>query len=54
MQEEKTIRAEIEALREKLNEKMVSSNRRMPDSEMLELSRKMDELLNNLNKVTVK
>ena len=51
MQNEKMIRAEIEELRGKLNEKMASSNNRMPDPETMELSKKMDELLNRLNEV---
>jgi len=51
MQNEKTIRAEIEVLRDKLNEKMFNSDKRMPDPETLELSKRMDELLNRLNEV---
>ena len=52
MQDEKTIRAEIEVLRKKLNEKMVNSDTRMPDPETMELSKKMDELLNSLKEVS--
>ena len=52
MDNEKIIREEIEVIRKKLNEKMFSSNTRMPDPETMELSKKMDELLNRLNEVT--
>jgi len=51
MLDEKTIREEIEVIRKKLNEKMVNSESRMPDPETLELSKRMDELLNSLNKI---
>lgn len=51
MLDEKVIRAEIEVLRERLNEKMANNDKRMPDAETMELSRKMDELLNKLNEV---
>lgn len=51
MQDEKEIREEIEVLRKKLNEKVISSDKRMPDPVILELSKKMDELLNSLNEV---
>lgn len=52
MQNEKEIRREIEALRKKLNEEVNTSDNRVPSSEMLELSQKMDELLNNLAAIT--
>ena len=51
MLDEKVIREEIEVIRKKLNEKMVNSENRMPDSETLKLSKRMDELLNSLNEV---
>lgn len=49
MLDEKIVREEIEVLRKKLNAKMLNSENRMPDSETLELSKRMDELLNSLN-----
>lgn len=52
MQDKDKIREELEALREKLNEKMLNTDTRMPDPETMELSRKMDELLNKLNETT--
>ena len=54
MQDEKAIREEIEELRKKLNEKVVNSDKRMPDPETMELSKRMDELLNMLNEVQKK
>jgi len=54
MQDEKKIREEIEELRKKLNEKVINSDKRMPDPETMELSKKMDELLNKLNEVEEK
>jgi len=51
MQNEEVIRAEIEVLRKKLNEEVVNSENRMPNSETLKLSKRMDELLNMLNEV---
>ena len=51
MQDEKAIREEIEVLRKKLNEKMNSNAGRMPAPDTLELSKRMDELLNRLNEV---
>jgi len=51
MHDEKTIRAEIEVVRKELNEKMANNDNRMPDAETLKLSKRMDELLNNLNEV---
>ena len=54
MQKEKEILEEIEIVREKLNEKVANTINRMPDSETMELSKKMDELLNQLEKLTSK
>lgn len=53
MQTEKEIREEIEIVRKQLNEKIKSSCTRIPDAEMMELSKKMDTLLNLLQKETV-
>ena len=54
MQTEKEILEEIEIVREKLNEKVANTVNRMPDFETMELSKKMDELLNRLDEVTLK
>jgi len=54
MQTEKEILEEIEIVREKLNSKVANTINRMPDSETLELSKKMDELLDRLDEVTLK
>lgn len=43
------IMQEIEGLRLKLNEKVANNKNRMPDLETMNLSRRMDELLNKLN-----
>jgi len=52
MQNEKKIREEIEILRKELNDRMFNSDGRMPDSKTMELSKRMDELLNELNELT--
>lgn len=52
MQTEKEILEEMEKVREKLNKKVSNTVNRMPDSETMELSKKMDELLNKLDEVT--
>ena len=54
MQTEKEILEEIEIVREKLNEKVANTVNRMPDSETMELSKRMDELLNFLEAIREK
>ncbi len=48
MQTRKQIHDEIERIRGILNAKMLNTTSRMPDRETIELSHKMDELLNLL------
>ena len=47
------IKNEIEVLRNKLNERMEESESRVPNEKVMELSKKMDELLNELADVSV-
>ena len=54
MQTEKEILEEIEMVREKLNDKVANAVNRMPDSETMELSKRMDELLNLLEAIREK
>ena len=54
MQNEQQIREEIEVLRKKLNEMVVNEATRMPDPETLNLSNRMDELLNKLSELRTK
>lgn len=49
MKSKDQIREEIEILRKKLNEKTKENIGRTPNEETMELSRKIDELLNLLN-----
>ena len=42
------IKQEIELLREVLNEKIKKNNTRKPNDELIEISQKMDNLLNEL------
>ncbi len=48
MQTREQIRDEIEKIRGILNKKMLNNTNRKPDQETMELSRRMDELLNLL------
>ena len=54
MQTEKEILEEIEMVRAELNEKVANAVNRMPDSETMELSKRMDELLNLLEEIKTK
>ena len=49
MKSKDQIREEIEILRKKLNEKTKENLGRTPDEETMEISRKIDELLNLLD-----
>lgn len=43
------IKNEIEVVRAKLNQKIISNESRIPNAEVMELSKRMDELLNELS-----
>lgn len=53
MQNKEEIRAEIEELREKLNFKVANNEDRIPDLETIELSHRIDDLLNLLEKQNI-
>jgi len=47
------IRNEIEVLRKELNEKVCLNKTRVPSSEVMSISREIDELLNELNGIVM-